>query len=136
MSKLKLVAFGIVLFTIVGLVATGTASLSLNRSNGSQDVRGLENRVNQLEQRLYSIQTSITRLEQTALSQRSLSSRDITNDHELNMLRQEIQKLLIRVDEAECGLVKLDERTRRGDRSPTDPCRINPNAPLKLPTRP
>jgi peptidoglycan hydrolase CwlO-like protein len=136
MPKLKLVGLGIVLCTIIGLILNSTAFLSLGHSAGAQDVRGLENRMTMLEQRLYSIQTSINRLEQTALSQRSTGTRETVRDHEINVLNQEILKLKLRVDEAQCGLLKLDERTRRGDRSTTDPCRLNPNSPLQLRERP
>jgi hypothetical protein len=57
----------------------------------------------------------------------------------------EIQTLQLRVNEIECGLVKLDERTttsavretRRSDGARTaDPCRLNPATPLRLLTRP
>jgi predicted RNase H-like nuclease (RuvC/YqgF family) len=112
---------------------------------GSQDVGSLDRRISSLEQRLYSIETSINRLEQSAISQRAPVSQPSARDQEINLLRGEIQTLQLRVNEIECGLVKLDERTtvsavretRRSDGArTTDPCRLNPATPLRLSTRP
>ena len=106
----------------------------------------LERRINQLEQRFYTIETSITRLEQQAslssrpsITQPSVSSTDVT------LLRSEIEALQRRLSEIECGLAKLDERTlapaardarKRSGVNSTDPCRLNPETPLRLSTRP
>jgi hypothetical protein len=99
----------------------------------------LDTRINQLEQRLYSLESSINRLQQSTYSQSSVAPVS-TFDHELNSIREQLQNLTLRVSETECGLLKLDERTassRTGSGTrPTDPCRMNPNAPLRLPARP
>ena len=111
----------------------------------TQDVRSLDRRISSLEQRLYSIESSINRLQQSALSQRTPVSQPSARDQEINLLRGEIQTLQLRLSEIECGLVKLDERTtssavreaRRSEGAKTaDPCRLNPATPLRLSNRP
>lgn len=110
----------------------------------TQDVRSLDRRMTLLEQRLYSIETSINRLEQSAVSQRRPTVDQGARDQEISQLRAEYQRLLLRLDEIECGLVKLDERTkasavrdaRRTVAKTTDPCRIGPATPLRLSNRP
>jgi predicted RNase H-like nuclease (RuvC/YqgF family) len=140
MQPAKLIAITIALCTVIVIVASANAGNTAQ----SQDVRILDRRITVLEQRLYSIESSINRLEQSAFSQRSTVPPTSARDSEINLIREEIQKLELRVAETECGLLKLDERTtpsssdtRRGSGSrPTDPCRINPSAPLRLSTRP
>lgn len=109
----------------------------------TQDVSGLDRRISMLEQRLYSLETSMNRLQQVVTSQRSTGSSSDLRDRELDQLRQEVQRLQLRLNEVECGLVKLDERTatvganrRSGEARPADPCRQNPGSPLRLPARP
>jgi hypothetical protein len=61
----------------------------------------------------------------------------------LELLRSQIQALQVRLAEDECALAKLDERTlsaaMRNSRRPggvrSDPCRMNVDAPLRLPER-
>src|SRR6185295_11874647 len=105
---------------------------------GSQDVRSLDRRISSLELRLYSIETSINRLEQSTISPRTRNSPTTARDQEINLLRGEMQTLQLRLNEIECGLVKLDERTtapavrdaRRDAAKIADPCRLNPATPL------
>jgi hypothetical protein len=96
-----------------------------------------------LEQRFYQLETSMNRLQQAVTSQRSTgSSSSDLRDREVDQLRQEMQRLQLRLTEVECGLLRLDERTtastnrRGGETRTTDPCRQNPGLPLRLPTRP
>src|SRR5262245_42703064 len=100
-----------------------------------QDVIRLENRVTQLEQRLYSIETSVRLLDQQSRLS-NVSPRGVTPE-ELAQMHSEIQTLQRRLIEDECALAKLDERTlspQRRQRSGTtnDPCRLNFEAPLRL----
>ena len=100
----------------------------------------LDTRLIQLEQRLYSIESNINRLQQSIYSQRSTAPTS-TLDQEILLIREQLQNLTLRVTETECGLLKLDERTATsrtgsGTPRPTDPCRVNPTAQLRLPTRP
>lgn len=122
---------------VAGLARGGDAS-------ATQDVSGLDRRISMLEQRIYSLETSMNRLQQVVTSQRSTgSSSSDLRDRELDQLRQEVQRLQLRLNEVECNLLKLDERTatagvnrRSGEARPADPCRLNPGAPVRLPARP
>ncbi len=137
MKFLKPIALGMILVFVGWLVANATISLKPDSTAAAQDVRTLDNRITMLEQRLFSIQTSINRLEQFAISQRSTGGRDNALDGEINQLRQEFNNLTRKSSDIECGLLKLDERTtRRPPRTTTDPCRLNPNSPIQLPARP
>ena len=145
--KKRCIALGVILFAAIGVMASGEMSrrsFAWEGVFGSQDTRSLDRRISSLEQRLYSIEASINRLQQASISPRPQASQPSTRDQEVYLLRGEIQKLQLRVDEIECGLVKLDERTkspavREGRRTATtsaDPCRLNPATPLHLSTRP
>jgi len=133
--------------TIVVLVAvallTALTISSVSRNGSRQDTLRLESRINQLEQRLYTIETSLRNLEQQTRFG-SGASRGAGQD-ELLRLRSEIQTLQRRVADDECGLAKLDERTltretretrRRSGANRSDPCRSQVDAPLALPDRP
>jgi hypothetical protein len=103
-----------------------------------QDVIRLESRINQLDQRLYTIETSIRTLEQQSrlagVTSRSPGQQDV------EFLRGEVQRLQQRLAEHECALAKLDERTlspaareaRRKSGVRPDGCRTNVDAPLRL----
>lgn len=114
----------------------GLALLTISATPPQDGIR-LESRINQLETRLYSIEASIRTLEQQSriagASQRGLSQDDLVR------LRADIQTLQLRLQEDECALARLDERTlspalRRKSGRP-DPCRANPDAPLQLSNR-
>jgi hypothetical protein len=146
--KKRRIALGLILFAAIGMMAKGdTSRRSFARESviRSQDVGSLDRRISSLEQRLYSIEANINRLQQASISQRPPALQPSTRDQEIYLLRGEIQKLQLRVNEIECGLVKLDERTtspavREARRSATtsiaDPCRNNPATPLRLSNRP
>src|SRR5262245_29161275 len=74
-----------------------------------QDLIRLENRITQLEQRLYSIDTNVRNLEQQSRlaggSARGVSAEDLAR------LSLEVQALQQRLAEHECSLAKIDERT-------------------------
>ena len=118
------------------LCVLGLALLTIS-ATPPQDAIRLDSRINQLETRLYSIEASIRTLEQQSriagASQRGLSQDDLVR------LRADIQTLQLRLQEDECALARLDERTlspalRRKSGRP-DPCRANPDAPLQLSNR-
>lgn len=104
-----------------------------------QDVIRLETRINQLEQRLYGIETSLRTLEQQsrlgATRGGGVSAQDVA------LLQSQIQALQLRLADDECGLARLDERTlspamrnaRRQAAGRVDPCRTNVESPLRLP---
>lgn len=120
------------------------ASTRLAAAADTQDNTMLERRISQLEQRFYTIETSINRLDQqVALSQRpTVTQQPGARDTEVTLLRAEVQALQRRLSEIECGLAKLDERTlapaarRKSGPDSTDPCRLNPEGPLRLSARP
>lgn len=104
-----------------------------------QDIIRLEARIGQLEQRLYSMETSIRTIEQQSRLA-GTSPRDATRD--LDLLRSEIQLLQVRLAEDECGLAKLDERTlspaqrelrRKSGLGGNEACRRAFDTPLRLP---
>jgi hypothetical protein len=138
-------ALGISLCAVISVMANiypGDRPPALDMRE-AQDVSSLDRRISSLEQRLYSIETSINRLQQSAMSERTQAVRSSARDPELSLLRGEIQTLQLRVNEIECGLIKLDERTTASDvrqarrsAAATDPCRLNPATPLRLSTRP
>ena len=106
-----------------------------------QDVIRLEGRMNQMEQRLFAIETSIRTLEQQSRLG-DISSRGVSPES-VAQLRLEIQRLQQRLDRDECGLAKLDERTlnremrdarKRSGASIDDPCRQSFDTPLQLPS--
>ena len=118
----------------------GLALLTIS-ATPQQDVIRLETRVNQLETRLYSIESGLRTMEQQSrlagANQRGLNQEDVAR------LRAEIQALQLRLAEDECALARLDERTlsaamrdaRRKSATRADPCRANPETPLRLPDR-
>ena len=122
------------------VIVLGLALLTIS-ATPQQDVIRLENRVNQLETRLYSMEASIRTLEQqfriAGANQRGSSAEDVAR------LRAEIQTLQLRLADDECALARLDERTlsptmrasRQRSAGRTDPCRANADAPLRLPDR-
>jgi uncharacterized coiled-coil protein SlyX len=110
----------------------------------AQDAAYLDQRIRSVEQRLYSIQSSITRLEQQVLAQRPYPSQSARSP-ELDLLRNEVELLRARVRELECGVAHLDERTlseaakvarRSAGGRPVDPCRLNPETPVQNPRQP
>jgi hypothetical protein len=126
---------------LVTLYRIALAAGANNNHVQQQEVIRLETRINQLEQRLYSIDTSIRNLEQQSRlagsTSRGVSAQDV------EVLRSQIQQLQLRLIEDECALAKLDERTlspamrnlRRQSGVRSDPCRVNVDTPLRLPDR-
>ena len=108
-----------------------------------QDVIRLETRINQLEQRLYTMDASIRNIEQQARIAGAASRGGSVSADEFARLIAQLQALQVRVMEDECALAKLDERTltaaqrdaRRKSGAASDPCRNNFEAPLRLPER-
>lgn len=108
------------------------------RFSPSQDAIRLETRINQLEQRLYTMEASIRNIEQQSRIAGATSRGGVSAD-EFALVRAQLQALQVRVMEDECALAKLDERTlspaRRKSGVTNDPCRANSDAPLRLPER-
>ena len=104
-----------------------------------QDVIRLEHRINQLEQRSYSIENSLRNIEQQSRMAAANSGR--INPAELAALQAQLHALQLRVEEDECAIAKLDERTltpavrstRRRSTTTREACRADRDAPLRLP---
>lgn len=134
----------LIVIGVAGLALTALFKIALAGGPNTapapqQDVIRLETRINQLEQRLISIDASLRRLEQQ--SRLGDTSRGGVSAQEIELLRSYIQALQVRLAEDECALAKLDERTlspamrnsRRQSGGRTDPCRANPDTPVRLP---
>ena len=128
------------LVCVVGLGLLTVSFAARNKSGPEQqDVIRLETRLNQLEQRLYSIDSNVRSLEQqvrlAGQTSRGGGGEDVVR------LRLELQALQQRVAEHECALAKLDERTlsaamraarRKSGPGANDPCRLNVDTPVQL----
>lgn len=129
---------------VIAILATVIVFNFVRGASGAepQDPAGLDRRINMLEQRFYRLETSVNRLEQIATAQRSTGSSSDQRQRDVDLLSQEVQRLQLRLNEVECGLLKLDERTaaganrRSGEARPADPCRQNSGLPLRFPSRP
>lgn len=128
---------------LVCVVGLGFLTVSSARTEfgpaPQQDVIRLETRLNQMEQRLYSLDGNVRNLEQqlrlAGSTGRGAGSEDAAR------LRLELQALQQRVAEHECALAKLDERTlsaamraarRKSGPGANDPCRLNVDTPVQL----
>ena len=136
-TRFQIVAIVILATVVVSMLGRGVSGAE------TQDPASLDRRISMLEQRFYTLETSMNRLQQVLASQRSTRSSSSVSDRDVDQLQAEVQRLQLRLNEVECGLAKLDERTatasgnrRSGEARPADPCRQNPGTPLRLPTRP
>ena len=130
----------IAILAAVVVVQSGRGVAVENDAAAAQDPASLDRRISMLEQRFYTLESTMNRLQQYVTSQRQAPSSSDVSDREMTLLSQEIQRLQLRLTEVECGLVKLDERTatarRSGEPKSTDPCRVNPGSALRLSARP
>ena len=138
LSKQSNVVLIVVLCVVIGVMANSSRGSSASEA---QDVSSLDRRLILLEQRFYSVESSISRLQQGVAAQRSPVSQPSTSDRELSLMREELQRLTLRITEIECGLIKLDERTTPAARrnpaaKSNDPCRLTPETPVRLSTHP
>ena len=134
-SKQSNLVLVLMLCVVVGTVA----NVSWGKSSAeTQDPGTLDRRISMLEQRFYQVESSINRLQTYVASQRTPTSQPITSDRDVLVIRDEVQRLSLRLGEVECGLLKLDERTatRRSTPKSDDPCRVNVDIPLRLSARP
>ena len=128
-----------VLLTVFGERAVPTAMAQ------SQDPF-LSRRIDQIENRFYSLESRLNRVEQEASRSRPTSPGILNNnDTEIQFLRSQVDSLRLRLGEAECGLLRLDERTltsaarlARGKAGPreSDKCRVDIATPIQLSARP
>ena len=141
-SKQMNLVLVVVLCAVIGVMANSSRGASSRAATENQDVSSLDRRISLLEQRFYTVESNISRLQQYVAAQRPPVSQPGVSDRELLLLREEIQRLNLRMTEVECGLSKLDERTTSAARrnaatqKSTDPWRLNPETPVRLSTRP
>lgn len=118
----------------IGIFQIASAARNGADPSSQQDVIRLESRLTQLEQRLFSMDTSLRNLEQQ-LRLAGAAGRGVSTD-DLLRLNADLQTLRHRVAEHECALAKLDERTlspsARKKSGSGDPCRLNFETPLRL----
>ena len=128
---------------LVSVLAFGLVLVARSEAGPApqQDVIRIESRISQLEQRFYTLETSLRTLEQQSRMAGMNRGGNVTAD-DLVLLRSEIQTLQARIMEDECALAKLDERTlsptardARRRAAGNDPCRANFELPLRPPTR-
>ena len=142
-SKQSNLVLVVVLCAVVVTMANISRGNSSTAAEANQDPSSLDRRISLLEQRFYSLESNISRLQQYVASQRPQVSQPATStsDRELSLMREEIQRLSLRMAEVECGMIKLDERTtpatrRNATAKANDPCRLNPETPVRLSTHP
>lgn len=130
----------LVLVLVLCVVVGTLANVSWGKSAAEpQDPSSLDRRISLLEQRFYQVESSINRLQTYVASQRPQTSQPSTSDRDVLLIRDEVQRLSLRLGEVECGLLKLDERTatrRSNTPKSDDPCRVNVDTPLRLSARP
>ena len=137
-SKQSNLVLVVVLCAVIGVMANNSRGSS---ATAPQDLNSLDRRISLLEQRFYSIESNISRLQQYIAAQRPTVSQPTTSDRDLILMREEIQRLNLRMGEIECGMIKLDERTTPANRKSTagksnDPCRQNADTRLNLSAHP
>ena len=131
----------VVLCAVIGVMASISRGNSANAPAENQDLMSLDRRLSLLEQRFYTMESSINRLQTYLAAQRPPVTQPSTNDRDIILIRDEIQRLSLRVNELECGLTKLDTRTTPASRRNTtsksdDPCRLNVDTPVRLSAHP
>ena len=140
LSKQSSLVLIVVLCAVIGVMASISGGNTATATVDNQDVMSLDRRLSLLEQRFYTIESNISRIQTYLAAQRSQVSQPSTNDRDILLMREEIQRLSLRVNELECGLTKLDERTtpanRRNTNKSNDPCRLNVDTPVRLSTHP
>ena len=141
LSKQSNLVLVIVLCAVIGVMASISRGTTATAATETQDVSSLDRRISLLEQRFYTVESNISRLQTYIAAQRPQVSQPTTSDRDVLLMREEIQRLTLRVTELECGLSKLDERTIPASRrntadKPSDPCRLNLDTPVRLSARP
>lgn len=104
----------------------------------------LSRRIDQIENRFFGIESRLSRLETGMRPSIATPPLSTNNDLEIQYLRSQVELLRTRLGEAECGILKLDERTlaaaERTARNKAavnrEPCRQTPSTPVTLSARP
>lgn len=129
------------LVALAALVANAGSASPASAAPPAQDVMSLDRRISAIEQRFYTIESSINQLQLRVQStERHPGTPAASRDPEVDRLLAELSLLQSRLGELECGVLKLDERTlpaaaRAQQPKPTDPCRSQANTPVRLSSR-
>lgn len=147
--KMRRVLMFIGLCAIIALAISAYRGMNTAaNAESAQDTASLERRIGLLEQRFYSVEISLNRLEQQLRVSQGARTPSTSGERELelNLMRNELNALRLRLGEIECGLVRLDERTlapaarearkRAEVKSAEDPCRLDAQTPLRISARP
>ena len=130
---------------VAGTVVLVYAAFANLAGSGVQTVKAqsdvyLSRRIDLVEQRFYTLESRMNRVEMESRQPSITAARPTGNEAELQYLRTQIDGLRTRLGEAECALLKLDERTltaaQRRTTSAAEPCRRNWGERIILSVRP
>jgi hypothetical protein len=101
----------------------------------------VDRRVTTLEQRIYTLDSSMSQLQQQIMMLNRTASQPAGASGEAQQLRLELDLLRSRLSQIECAMAKLDERTLvagkpKGRTAVKDPCRLDPQTPIEIPGHP
>lgn len=120
-----------------GFLTVSSAARTDSGPAPQQDVIRLETRINQLEQRLFSMDSNMRNLEQQL--RLAVSAGRAGGAEDVARIRLELNALQQRLADHECALAKLDERTltpamraARRKSGANEPCRLSVDTPLQL----
>ncbi len=137
-----------IVVSILGLSAAATIAVEGYRgepsgrgSSNAQDPMYLDRKISTLEQRLNILESTVSRLQQQAISSPAITPTQPTRNSETQLLSSELEILKSRLREVHCGVEHLDERTlsaaakeiqKRGGAQTQSPCRQFPETPVQL----
>lgn len=136
--RFALAAIAVVLVVMAARAERASVTALASTAPNAQDITMLDHRISMIEQRLFSLEANVNRLQQQAIVAERPSPSTGRSDQDVTLMREQIQILQQQIRLVECGMARLDERTlpagaRASRERPTDPCRLNPQAPLQLP---
>jgi len=100
----------------------------------------LSQRISQIEQRIQMLENRVNRVEQDSRVPAITPRTNDTNDTVIRLLSTQLDTLQLQLAEAQCGLLKLDERTltaaarnaRKKSAGLGESCRLDPNTPVQI----
>ena len=136
---------GLALSGFTVLVYAAIPGIFGERTVSAQQDMMLARRLDQVEQRFFSLESRLSRLESDTRRPAVVPPILSNNDTEVQLLRTELDGFRVRLGETECGLLRLDERTltsqarlarKKSSSSGTENCRLNRDVPVYLSARP
>lgn len=104
-----------------------------------QDIMSVDRRVTTLEQRMYTIDSHLSQLQQQVMMMNRPSAAPAGPSTDVQQVRVELDLLRNQINQIECAMAKLDERTLapgKPKRTVKDPCRQDPQTPIEMPGHP